>query len=156
MRYATLVFAMLLCLGLPPAAAMEFAEGPSGVDPFAAPEEEAVAVQQAAAAAKAWLAQVDAGVYAGSWKGASQLFRLALPQEQWERQLRASRAPMGELLARKRSSAQYTETLPGAPDGVYVVLQYATSFTRKSSAVETVTVQLENDGNWRVGGYYIR
>jgi hypothetical protein len=47
-------------------------------------------------------------------------------------------------------------TMPGAPDGEYVVIQYQTTFEHKNSAVETVTPMLDNDGQWRVSGYYIR
>jgi len=46
--------------------------------------------------------------------------------------------------------------LPGAPDGEYVVFQFDTSFERKGTAVETVTVSKETDGAWRVSGYYIK
>jgi hypothetical protein len=37
-------------------------------------------------------------------------------------------------------------TLPGAPDGEYVVFQFNTSFEQKSAAVETVTAIREKDG----------
>lgn len=156
-RKACFVWMLLLVLAVAPAAwGMEVITDPQGVDPFAAPEVEKEAVEAAAKVALSWLEGVDSGAYEASWEQASHLFQLAVRQEDWQRQLLASRAPMGELIARKRSNAQYTETLPGAPDGVYVVLQYATSFTKKSRGVETVTMQLEDDGSWRVGGYFIR
>lgn len=47
-------------------------------------------------------------------------------------------------------------SLPGAPDGKYVVIQYDTSFENKKAAVETVTPMLDKDGKWRVSGYYIK
>jgi Protein of unknown function (DUF4019) len=53
-------------------------------------------------------------------------------------------------------SREYTEKLPGAPDGKYVVIQYDTVFEKKASAIETVTPMAEADGKWRVSGYYIR
>jgi len=43
----------------------------------------------------------------------------------------------------------------GFPDGIYVVIQFKTSFANKQTAVETVTPTLEKDGCWRVFGYYI-
>ncbi len=49
-----------------------------------------------------------------------------------------------------------SNTLPGAPDGEYVVIRYRTEFENKMKAVETVTPMLEADGAWRVSGYYIR
>ena len=68
----------------------------------------------------------------------------------------AFRQPLGKTTSRKLKSAKYTKTLPGAPDGEYVVIQYQTSFAKKKSAVETVTPMLDNDGKWKVSGYYIK
>jgi hypothetical protein len=49
-----------------------------------------------------------------------------------------------------------TTSLPGAPDGDYVVIRFATSFEKKKSAIETVTPMRERNGTWRVSGYYIK
>ena len=57
---------------------------------------------------------------------------------------------------RKLKTAKYQTTLPGAPDGQYVVLVFDTSFQNKKEAVETVTMQLEMDGAWKPSGYFIR
>ena len=104
----------------------------------------------------AWLALVDSGKYPGSWQEASQIFKAAVTKEQWQSALRGSRDPLGKMLSRKLKSATYTKTLPGAPDGEYVVIQYESSFEHKQSAVETVTPTLDKDGKWRVSGYYIK
>ena len=45
---------------------------------------------------------------------------------------------------------------PGPPDGQYVVIRFQTTFEHKRSGVETVTPMLEQDGGWRVSGYYIK
>jgi len=47
-------------------------------------------------------------------------------------------------------------SMPGAPDGEYVVIQFESSFANKKSAVETVTPMKGEDGVWRVSGYYIK
>ena len=47
-------------------------------------------------------------------------------------------------------------SLPGAPDGQYVVIQFKSSFTNKKTTIETVTPMLDKDGKWRVSGYYIK
>ncbi len=47
-------------------------------------------------------------------------------------------------------------SLPGAPDGEYVVIQYNTEFENKKVAIETITPMLDDDGKWRVSGYYIK
>ncbi|MEJ2641557.1 MAG: DUF4019 domain-containing protein [Desulfosarcinaceae bacterium] len=107
-------------------------------------------------AADAWLSMVDAGKYSESWQDASNFFKSAVGESQWEASLNAARKPLGKVLSREAVSKTYTKTLPGAPDGEYVVIQYRTSFENKGSAVETVTPSLEKDGRWRVSGYYIK
>jgi hypothetical protein len=106
--------------------------------------------------ANRWLEQVDGGDYASSWETAAPLFKQAVSQVQWAQMLQAKRAPLGKVLSRTVKSAVYTTTLPGAPDGQYVVIVYESSFEHKKSAVETVTPSLGNDGQWRVSGYFIR
>jgi hypothetical protein len=65
------------------------------------------------------------------------------------------RTPLGAVARREVRQVQSARSLPGAPDGDYRVLQLATSFAEKRSAVETVTVVWEDDA-WRVVGYYIK
>ena len=110
----------------------------------------------AAKAASRWLALVDEGKYAESWEEAAQFFRGAVTKEQWKESLDSVRKPLGKLVSRSVKSKTYATSLPGAPDGEYVVIQYASSFENKKSAVETVTPVLDKDGKWRVSGYYIR
>ena len=105
--------------------------------------------QVAQESAEAWLALVDGGNYAGSWDQAAELFKAAVTKDQWQSALNKVRIPLGKLVLRKFKSATYAKTLPGAPDGEYVVLQYDTSFEHKQAAVETVTPMLDKDGKWR-------
>ena len=63
---------------------------------------------------------------------------------------------MGKLISRQVKSTSYRTSLPGAPDGEYVIIQFKTSFDNKKSAIETVTPMKEKDGSWRVSGYYIK
>ncbi len=107
-------------------------------------------------AADAWLKLVDAGKYGASWDEAAPLFKNAIGRAAWEKALEGVRSPLGKLVSRKVASRTYTESLPGAPDGKYVVVQYATSFANKGTATETVTQALDGDGRWRVSGYFIK
>ena len=111
---------------------------------------------EAQKAAEQWLSLVDAAKFAESWQSAAAYFQAALAQDQWERTLGAVRKPLGDLVSRKLKSATYATTLPGAPDGEYVVLQFDTSFTNKKVAIETVTPMREKDGQWKVSGYFIK
>jgi Protein of unknown function (DUF4019) len=118
-----------------------------------AQQEPKQAAQQSAAS---WLELVDSGKYAESWQSASTLFKAAVTPEQWKSALHASRDPLGKLLARKLTSSTYKTSVPGAPDGQYVVIRYDSTFEHKQSAVETITPMLDKDGKWRISGYYIK
>jgi hypothetical protein len=111
---------------------------------------------EAQKSAEQWLALVDAGNYAESWKTAAGYFQGAVSQEQWEHSLDAVRKPLGALISRKLKNAKYTKSVPGAPDAEYVILQFTTSFTNKKEAVETVTPMLDKCGTWKISGYYIK
>jgi hypothetical protein len=106
--------------------------------------------------AQAWLRDIDSGHFAQSWTDAAQSFQSAISSEKWRESLQQARQPLGSLVSRKVISAQEMSSLPGAPDGRYIVMQFETSFTHKKSAVETVTFMLEKDGQWKAAGYYIR
>jgi hypothetical protein len=103
-----------------------------------------------------WLTLVDDGNYASSWNTAAPLFKNSVLKNQWAQMLQATRAPLGKVLSRNIKSAVYKTSLPGAPDGQYVVIQFESSFEHKKSAIETVTPSLGDDGQWRVSGYFIR
>ena len=107
-------------------------------------------------AAESWLGLVDAGEYGTSWDQSSELFKAAVSKEQWEQALNSARKPLGELIGRTVISTKYATSLPGAPDGEYVVIQFTTRFTNKKSAIETVTPMKDPDGAWRVSGYYVK
>ncbi len=110
----------------------------------------------AVSAAEKWLALIDEGKYSDSWKVAAAFFRNAVPQNQWEQSLLATRKPLGKVLSRSVVAKNYATSLPGAPDGQYVVIRFETSFEHKKQAVETVTPMMDQDGKWHVSGYYIR
>jgi Protein of unknown function (DUF4019) len=113
-------------------------------------------IEAAKKGAESWLAVVDKGDYATSYDEAASLFKLAITKEDWLRKVRAARGPLGKVISRNLKGTQYKTSLPGAPDGEYVVIQYDTSFENKWSAVETITPTLDKDAQWRVSGYFIR
>ena len=116
------------------------------------PEAETVAIE----CSQAWLALLDTGKYAESWDEAAEFLRTAVGREDLSKSLLAARKPFGKMVSREIKSQQYTTSVPGAPSGQYVIIQYNTSFENEKSAVETITPMLDKDGKWRVSGYYIK
>ncbi|WP_158943032.1 DUF4019 domain-containing protein [Granulicella sp. S190] len=114
------------------------------------------AEQIAAREAEGWLAMMDAGKYAESWKAAAEVLRSAVTAQKFASSIEAVRGPMGKLESRKLQSATYTTLLPGVPPGDYVMILYSSSFEQKQVAQETVIMSREKDKVWRVAGYYIK
>jgi hypothetical protein len=113
-------------------------------------------VAKAQAAAQSWLALTDSKSYAQSWEQAAALFQAGVPKPSWVSAIQGVRFPLGSLKLRTVKSASFTRSLPGAPEGEYVVIQYETQFEHKAGAIETVTPLREKDGSWRVSGYFIK
>ena len=137
--------AVLMIMGI-----LGCAQTAAAQDPAEAVKEKAIAT------AEQWLELVDLGQYEASWENAADLFKQAVTKDEWIVAVERARSPMGRVLSRRVESASYETSLPGAPDGEYVVIQYVTSFENKESAVETITPVRDNDNTWRVSGYYIR
>jgi len=107
-------------------------------------------------AADTWLGLVDAEKYPEAYKGFSSFFKERMTEEKWTEQVKSARSIFGKVQTRKLKAATPATSLPGAPDGNYVVVQYDTTFEKKQAAVETVTMSLEKDNKWGVVGYYIK
>ena len=112
--------------------------------------------QAAVQSAETWLTLVDEGKYGESWDESASIFKNALPKDKWAEMLSSTRPPFGKVLQRVVEKKSYKTSVPGAPDGEYVVIQFQTKFEHKTSAIETVTPTKEKDCVWRVSGYYIK
>ena len=106
-------------------------------------------------AALAWLAMTERGDAAASWRAAGKQFQKAITADKWGQALSKVRTPLGELVERSMLSTQFSKKFRGAPDGDYAVLVFRTSFAKKIDSRETVTLEHEADGAWRVIGYSI-
>ncbi len=122
------------------------------VNPDGVAEPQAAVVKEA----EQWLARVDAGEYDQSWKDSAEFFRNAITEAAWIDTLTKLRKPLGEVQSRKLLNAQGAKSLPGAPDGDYLVMQFETNFSGKEKSVETLTFMLQGDGSWKASGYFIR
>ncbi len=111
---------------------------------------------EARTAAREWLALLDAQEYDQTWKTAGALLKAAVSQEEWSAKLSVTLGPLGKVESRAVRSTEYSTTMPGAPDGEYVVVQFDTTFESKQTALENVVMRKQPDGTWRVAGYRIR
>jgi len=113
------------------------------------------AIGQARTAARAWLVLLDGYEFDESWRAAGEMLKAAVTPNEFATTMSATLGPLGAVSSRSAKSSEHSTTLPGAPDGEYVVLKFDTVFENKQSAVETVVLSKEPDGLWRVSGYFI-
>jgi hypothetical protein len=118
--------------------------------------QQAEAVRDAVAAANRWLVLADAGDGAATWDQAAAPFQAAVSKAAWSDALRRARQPLGAVTSRKMMTAEARHSLPGAPDGDYVLIRYDTRFEHKAHAVETVVPMRDRDGKWKVSGYFVK
>lgn len=121
-----------------------------------APSPEEAAKQAGRSNAESWLALIDNSQYGESWDAAAVLFQESTTKEQWGEAVKGARDPLGALTSRKFRAAEYKTSLPGAPEGTYVVVHYDSAFTEKPEAREIVTLRQATDGSWKVAGYFVQ
>jgi hypothetical protein len=102
-----------------------------------------------------WLEIIDSGSYSESWSLTGKMFKDQISDEKWTETLEKSRKPFGKNIERKLKSSKFQTSLPGVPDGIYIVTQFKSKFEKKKKAIETVTVIFEEE-NWKIVGYYIK
>jgi hypothetical protein len=144
---AGFVHGRLFAAQAPPPAQMQQTE--PAADPHTGEE------QAAERQALGFLGYLDHGRFADSYAYTGMLIRAQLDRDAYAKQLEKARAGVGALLSRELIDATYTTTVPGAPEGQYVVLDYGASFANRQQAMETVILAFAK-GYWRVSGYYIK
>jgi hypothetical protein len=113
-------------------------------------------VTAAQTAAREWLAFVDRGDAQSSWAAAGKKFQAAISMAVWGDSLKKEQARIGAVTRRTAGPTRFQTTLPGSPDGDYAQLLFSTSFAKKPNGRETLTMEHEADGKWRVIGYFPR
>ena len=102
-----------------------------------------------------WLHVVDAGEYDKSWQQTGQFFQKQVSSTAWQQALNQVRTPLGAVTSREVLSAKEYDSLPGVPEGNYLVITLNTDFTEKPASVETITLTKTGD-NWQPIGYFIK
>jgi Protein of unknown function (DUF4019) len=122
----------------------------------AAADNVAADAQATATTALAWLNLLDHGQYVDSWNAGALTFQLTISQSEWNKAMEKLRKPLGDLTSRKLLEQRIAENPKGLPAGEYMVLYYQTAFSNRPNANELITMQKQQDGNWKVLTYHVR
>ena len=112
-----------------------------------------IAVQSAA---RAWLAFIDSGDARGAWNAAGKKFQSALTAELWATELGKQQGQDGRPVERTIGPTRFQNKIPGTAEGEYAQILFRTRFAKKPDGTESLTLEREADGQWRVIGYFPR
>lgn len=149
---------MVMMLAMVAAVAMTMAphgDGGLAKTPVAYAAADTASDKAGTAAAEAWAKLLDQQRWGDSWKASGSLFQSKITQENWVAMAQPLRSKLGAVSSRTVKSVSSATTLPGAPDGEYKLIQFATAFAGKPDAIETVVLAKEG-ADWKVDGYFIR
>ena len=101
-----------------------------------------------------WLSLIDAGSYAEAYDLAASLLKEEVTRDEFVAAYQEARSLLGTVRSRVFRSATPADTLPGAPPGDYVVVEFDADYERKENALERVTV-VDEAKVWRVAGHWV-
>lgn len=105
--------------------------------------------------AERFLKLVDADDWAGSWEAAGSFFQAETTADEWASVVEPLRQPLGTVAERRLVTVQRADSLPGAPEGEYEVLQFQTKFEGREKLVLETVVMLSGQNGWEVTGYFM-
>jgi len=131
-----------------------------GSAPVTLPQDEPIAVpaldeeQQAVVkAAEAYLAVMDEGRFGSLRDMVSSLAKQHVTREQVSQTYQKLRDTFGKATHRTLNRVQVYDEFPGLPAGRYAGVQYKTDFERQKGLWESLLLNVDTDGQWRVNTY---
>lgn len=101
-----------------------------------------------------WLNLVDQAQYRATWGAAADLFKDVIGVDQWVAAMKGSRQPLGTLRSRKLTKYEQTNVLPHGTKGHFMIIQFRSQFSKKTSADEIVTLVSQGPTSiWKVVNY---
>lgn len=166
-KRAFLVFSMAFmgALSFPVNGAIAYPQQQPAAQQTAAPQQDSQTIQypeeiehemlEALKAAQAWLKLVDEGRYEESWNQGSVSFKAVMPKSSWVEALNAARRPLGAVQKRSVKNQAPAMNPNRMPPGLYMVINYDTSFALATQSGEFMTMRKDPDGKWRILDYRV-
>ena len=110
----------------------------------------------AVSAARDWLVLLDAHDVKRMYETSGKRFRDGISAEQWAQVAESGREQFGAVKRRTLVSAQSPPETPNRPKGEFMTVVFRSDFEKRDVGQESLTVEREADGKWRVIGYLMR
>jgi hypothetical protein len=111
---------------------------------------------EAVGAARDWLALLDKHDVKQLYATSGNRFREGISQEKWSEVAESGRQQFGAVRSRTLLGAESPPETPNRPKGEFMTVVFRADFEKRGVGTESLTVERESDGKWRVIGYLMK
>jgi hypothetical protein len=111
---------------------------------------------EAVAAARDWLDLLDKHDVKQMYATAGKRFKDGITEEKWSLVAESGRQQFGAVKSRTLMGAESPPETPNRPKGDFMTVVFRADFDKRGVGVESLTLEREADGKWRVIGYLMK
>lgn len=105
--------------------------------------------------ADSYLKCADKGEFSGCWNQSDPLLQKALTQEEWQRDVLATKFYLGNVKSRLMKEQRILWDPKNMPEGPYIVIEYEARSDQDIAMTEIITMKKGADEKWRILMYQI-
>ncbi|MFO1306354.1 MAG: DUF4019 domain-containing protein [Burkholderiales bacterium] len=111
---------------------------------------------EAVAAARDWLVLLDKHDVKQLYASSGKRFKEGISEEKWAEVAESGRQQFGAVTQRSLLGAQSPPDTPNRPKGDFMTVIFRSDFAKRGTGSESLTLEREADGKWRVIGYLMK
>ena len=110
----------------------------------------------AVGAARDWLVLLDKHDVKQMYATSGKRFREGISEEKWSEVAESGRQQFGAVKSRTLLAAEAPPETPNRPKGDFMTVVFRADFDKRGVGSESLTLEREDDGKWRVIGYLMK
>jgi hypothetical protein len=111
---------------------------------------------EAVGAARDWLVLLDKHDVKQMYASSGKRFREGISAEKWGEVAESGRQQFGAVKSRTLLGAESPPDTPNRPKGDFMTVVFRADFEKRGIGTESLTLEREDDGKWRVIGYLMK
>ena len=111
---------------------------------------------EAVAAARDWLVLLDKHDVKQLYTSSGKRFREGISEDKWGQVAESGRQQFGAVKSRTLVGAESPPETPNRPRGEFMTVVFRADFDKRGVGTESLTLEREDDGKWRVIGYLMK
>ena len=111
---------------------------------------------EAVAAARDWLVLLDKHDVKQLYATSGKRFKDGISEEKWAEVAESGRTQYGAVKQRTLVGAQSPPDTPNRPKGEFMTVMFRSDFAKRGPGTESLTLERDPDGKWRVIGYLMK